>query len=223
MTIHNQLKLIPLSEIKINRTKRQRSKLTPASVFSLACSIARDGLLQNIGVNADTMEIVFGERRFTALCLIQDVFQANVQALEIGDLTESQKQTLFALTCIHKEYESWTKIPVRFIKNISKLKYSAIEFIENVSREDLPWQDRAAAAFSIHKEALTALRQRNADRSENQPLERWADQQTADLLGITRSYFTQLVAPLRELASASNDTKKKVKEALDPEDRWVEV
>lgn len=211
--IQNQLKLIPLSDIQYTRKARQRTDLTSSSVFTLACSIASNGLLQNIGITLETKEIIFGERRFTAFKLLNmAVTQTSECLLDIG-LSEGQVVTLQYFAKNKNNYKDWSMIPVRLVKDTDKLTQDALEFIENVSREELPWQDKAAAAFKIHKAGLAACALRNKDCSEDTPLEHWRDQDTASILGITPSYLNILIKPFRELETAGKAAPQ-IKEAI---------
>lgn len=210
--IQNQLKLIPLTDIKVSRESRQRKQLTPASVYDLALNIARNGLLQNIGVRSDTMEVVFGERRFTAIWLINLVIHNLENANSL--LPPDKIVDLSVIAQENNQYEHWTKIPARLIKSPSNLSAGVLEFVENVAREDLPWQDKAEAAYALHKECLAACKARNDERPEGAPIERWPEQATADMLGITRQYLNQLIQPLRELETASEKSKAQIKDAI---------
>lgn len=204
MTIQSRVHLVPISDIQHTRASRQRTDLTSVSVIELANSIAQQGLLQNIGVTTKTNEIVFGERRLTAFKLLQKAIEHPQELLNIG-LSDFQATHIQTIAKKKPQYENWTKIPVRFINNADHLTSAALEFIENASREDLPWQDRAKAAFEIHQAALTESKKKK---------ESWTEQKTADLLGISAGHFNSLISPLREMASASDKTKQKIKIAL---------
>lgn len=207
--IQNQLKLIPLSDIKVTRASRQRSTITSASVYELALSIAHNGLLQNIGVLHNSYEIIFGERRFTAFTLLANA----AKGYEMPSLSSEQNNQLILATKENPLYEKWTKIPSRLIKAPDNLARQALEFIENASREDLPWQDKANAAYSMHKEALAACKTYNNSRTEGAPLKLWTESATASLLGISLSYLSVLIYSHRELESATNSAPQ-IKDAI---------
>jgi len=198
--IQNQLRLIPLDDITINRDKRQRKVLDPTHILSLCQTISANGLLQNIGVSFETLDLKWGECRYTAFTWLRAAFESK----PIAELTKEQNKTL--QTCAAKtQYENWTKIPARLIKNLSPLSEYALEFIENVNRSDLSWQDKSVAAYELHARAVAMAK--DIDSS-------WSDTNSAALLGIGKAYFSELVTPLRELNSASPKLKPKLQAAI---------
>lgn len=189
--IQNQLRLVPLTEVRLDRTSRQRTDLPPESVLELAQSIAEHGLLQNIGLNKDTMEIIFGERRYTAFQLIARAVAGDPSL----PITVSDPHL----------YDGWTKIPARLCGDVSAFGVGALEFIENSSRLDLPWQDQGKAAWSLHQLAVAEAKARE---------ENWSEAQTAALLGVSPSHLNRLITPFRVLESSSEKTRPAIEQAI---------
>lgn len=75
----------------------------------------------------------------------------------------------------------WSSIPVQYAEDLDPLALHMIELEENVKREELPWQDHAAAVAEYHRL-----------RGDIDPS--WNQQQTAKALGITPAYASQLLA-----------------------------
>jgi ParB-like chromosome segregation protein Spo0J len=193
--IQNTLRLLPLSEVVVEREHRQRQILTQDSVVDLALSIARHGLLQNIGVKAEDFSIIFGERRYTACSLIHATLRGEYDHPEL--LAAAQANPL---------YDDWQKIPVRLCKNTDKLSSGALEFIENTSRLDLSWQDQAKAAWELHRLAVFQSREQ---------AELWSERKTSEMLGISPSALNRLITPFRVLESASEKTKPAIRQAIE--------
>ena len=198
--IQNQLRLVPLDKIVLKRDKRQRKIIDPVHILSLCQTISASGLLQNIGVNAESLELKWGECRYTAFTWLQLAHQQQ----EISVLTPGQNKLLQQYAA-KSQYADWSKIPARLIKGLDSLHEYALEFIENVNRSDLSWQDKAEAAYELHARAFAQAQELN---------QRWTDSESANLLGIGKGYFSELVTPLRELKAASTKLKPKLEAAI---------
>lgn len=210
MRIESRITLIPLSDIRLNDTARQRRVEPPSatSCFDLALSIATTGLLQTIGVSDENI-LLFGERRFTAFRLLSGQ-HAGLSPEQSAELAGA------AATCAGaSSYDKWTKIPARIVKGASALQASAVQFIENVARTDLPLQDRQLAAWEIHKACVVAAAERNKALAPDAPPERWSDNQTATLLGLSRNYFSELIAPHRAIENAPAALRPKLQAVID--------
>lgn len=194
MKIDNRLVLIPTADIKIASARQRRTEPhTPNECFANALSIARVGLLQNIGVTQDNT-LIFGEGRLTMFRMLAGD--------HTGLSTEQSSQLTEAAAAATQRYGEWTIIPARVLKDTTALDVASIEFIENVGRRDLPLQDRQRAAWEIHKACVDAAKKRNMALPPDASPERWTDAQTAALLGIHFSYFSHLIAPLRAIENA---------------------
>lgn len=192
--IESRIRLIPLADI-IFPESRQRSEISYEKVLEYATSIAQHGLLQDVGLNADDSQLVWGGHRFTAFSLLHDV----AAALETPLMANYKAEEIDALRVIivsaKKTYEGWTKIPAKYIQGASPLLLSVLELSENVNRLDLSWQEKAAAVATIHKQAVAdaALRR-----------EAWVDIDTARLIGCSRELVYQLLFPARKIAVISD-------------------
>ena len=170
-------KNFPIADIVIPRDVRQRTSLTFASVFELAKSIAETGtLLQNIGINGDTNEIIYGERRLTSIKLLRLLYSAQPHLPSIPELTPEQVRELQTLAAKPPSWsDNWTKIPARVGRNLTQLQLQVFEFIENVHRAELSWQDKCKAVHTIHIAGL------------NSGAESWSGADTAKAIGLTAS------------------------------------
>lgn len=201
--IESRIRLIPLSDI-IFPESRQRVEIDYTKVLEYATSITQHGLLQDIGLNADDFQLVWGGHRFTAFSLLHDVaakletpLTANYKPDELGALA-----TL--IIAAPKTYERWTKIPAKYIQGASPLLLSVLELSENVNRLDLSWQEKAAAVSTIHKQAVADAQSRR---------ESWTDTDTARLIGCSRELVSQLLQPTRKLAAITDPKVRERAEA----------
>jgi len=133
--IENHIHLIPLTDIHIERESRQRTDLTPDSVLELAVSIGSNGWIAPILVSQDDMHIIAGERRYTAVSLLQKAAAGDYSLFSKPD--EAKLRLAPVAKCRHKSWENWTKIPGQFGSNLTQLDKSLLELIENLHRKDL--------------------------------------------------------------------------------------
>lgn len=177
MPISNRILQLETSSIIISRT-RQRSLIEPGPLLELACSIGRSQWISPLLVDEDTNELICGERRLTAVkCLAAAVN---------GDYSwfpnpEAAKLELYPVqSCKIDSWKNWTRIPAQPGKNLSENDIAVFEFIENAHREDLSWQDKARAIYSIHAHGL------RTDKS-------WNHTKTGMLVGLTYSTVASYV------------------------------
>lgn len=126
------MKPFPISEIKIE-PERQRKFFDMAKVIELANSIQSLGLLQPIVIQPDGT-LVAGERRLRAikhLLALGVPIRANGEVLDLG------------------------LAPTLLFGDPSEIALCEAQLDENLRREDLTWQERAAAIDLLHR-----LRQR---------------------------------------------------------------
>lgn len=201
--IEARVRLIPLSDIVFPES-RQRAEISYEKVLEYATSIAQHGLLQDIGINADDSQLVWGGHRFTAFSLCRDVaagletpLTANFKAEELDALSALLKSAA-------KSYDRWTKIPAKYIQGASPLLLSVLELSENVNRHDLSWQEKASAVSTIHKQAVADAQSRR---------EPWTDTDTARLVGCSRELVSQLLQPARKLAAIADPKVRERAEA----------
>lgn len=201
--IESRIRLIPLSDI-IFPESRQRSEISYEKVLEYATSIAQHGLLQDVGLNADDAQLVWGGHRFTAFSLLRDV-AANLETPLTANYKSEELDALRSLlTSAKKTYENWSKIPAKYIQGASQLLLSVLELSENVNRHDLSWQEKAAAVVTIHKQAVADAQSRR---------EAWVDIDTARLIGCSRELVSQLLQPTRKLAAISDPKVRERAEA----------
>lgn len=169
----NRVVLVPLSDIVIERDRRQRTSLTPESVLELAESIANSQWIAPILVDQDTNKIVAGERRYTATSLLNKAVNGDYSSFEDP---EAAKAILYPVqSCRVESWNNWSKIPAQLGSNFTELDLLSYEFIENHHRADLTWQDKARAVYQIHAEGI------KADGSD------WNNQRTGKATGLDHS------------------------------------
>jgi hypothetical protein len=148
----NRVVLVPLSDVVIERDKRQRTSITPESVLELAESIGTSQWIAPILIDQDTNRIVAGERRFTATTLLNDAVNGNYSSFDDPD---AAKLVLYPVqTCKVESWHNWSKIPAQLGSNFTDLDLLSYEFIENHQRLDLTWQDKAKAVYQLHAEGI---------------------------------------------------------------------
>lgn len=137
------MRLIPLSEIKINEN-RQRREFEAQALQDLADSIEKFGLFHPIIVREGEV-LVAGERRLRAIAQIFDLggsFHFSGELVPRGS------------------------VPTCDLGSLSPLEAEEAELDENTKRKDLTWQEHAAAVARLH-----ALRSAQAEaRGEKQTL-----------------------------------------------------
>jgi ParB-like chromosome segregation protein Spo0J/DNA modification methylase len=188
--IQNKITLIPLNSILISRETRQRSSLP--RILDLALEIAASQWINPILIDESTNQLIAGERRYSAVRLLH---QARTFTLPQSFLDSTPKEQINQLTtakCKVDSLEHWTKIPAQLGKNITPIDLMLFEFRENVSREDLSWQDKTKAIYQIHSLNL-------------QQQEEWTLAHTARQLNLSISLISDSIAAWR--AAISGDEK----------------
>lgn len=148
----NRVVLVPLTDVVIERDKRQRTNIPPESVMQLAESIANSQWIAPILIDQDTNLLVAGERRYTAVSLLQAAVNGDYSAFAN---VAAAKATLFPIqSCSIESWQNWTKIPAQLGRDFTSLDLLSYEFIENHQRQDLSWQDKARAIYGIHAEGF---------------------------------------------------------------------
>lgn len=191
MPIHNQIRLVPLDEIFVDRDSRQRTKLDPEKVIDLALRISSSHWISPILLQTRVDEphkLMAGETRFTAVSWLRLArgSEANLEALGLS--AEQRAQLIEASIHCPEPLEVWSKIPAQLGTNITEDDLDIFEFIENNTRTDLSWQDKARAAFKIHTKRLAALGKRE-----------WTVKHTASLLGLSQSYVARMLEVIRSV------------------------
>lgn len=124
------MKILPVSSIVVS-PDRQRRTFDAKTLMDLAESIRTKGLMHPIVVRQvnDEVHLVAGERRLRAISSFSI----------LGTKYSCDGQTI---DCKH--------IPVSFLTDLDALSVEEAELEENIIREDLPWQERAAAEARLH-------------------------------------------------------------------------
>ena len=124
------MKLLPLTSIQIS-PDRQRREFEPAAIVELSNSIQAHGLLSPIIIRevAGVPFLVAGERRLRAITLLHDMNET--------------------ISCAALPVPSGT-IPTLSLGELTPLAAEEAEYEENVRRESLTWQERAAAEARLH-------------------------------------------------------------------------
>jgi ParB-like chromosome segregation protein Spo0J len=193
--IATQARLISLTNIQFPKS-RQREEINYTKVFEYAISIAHQGLIQDIGLDADSLVLVWGGHRFTAFQLLNTLTTNEIDSTLTANYKEEELETLRqAISSSRKTYEKWTKIPAKLVRGASSNMLAVLELSENLNRHDLSWQEKAAAVSTIHRQAV---KDAQAERK------RWVDADTARLIGCSRELVSQLLQPERKLATITD-------------------
>lgn len=142
--------LIPTQDIKVS-SDRQRKEFDKRSVEELAESISSKGLMHPIVLRADGQTLVAGERRLRAVQLLwerEQNFSCNGEPVPENCIPALQLGTLDEYSIEEAELE------------------------ENIKREDLTWQERAAAEARLHK----LFSMKAADKGISQTVRATADE-----------------------------------------------
>lgn len=197
--IQNKITTYPLSEIQIIRENRQRTELTPDSVLDLAVSIGTNQWISPLLVDSQTKNIIAGERRFTAVTVLQKALTGDYSAF--ANQAKAKEALLFAVKCRVASWENWTKIPVQFGTDFTEMDRLIHEFAENNFRQDLPWQDKAKACYTIHSKFLL----------ENQADKKWTLADTARMLGLSIATVSSYLQAWREHEAGGEKVEAVVK------------
>lgn len=129
---------IPISEVVI-RPSRQRTQFDPTAHEELKSSIEDHGLINPITLKVEDGKwiLVAGERRYRA---ISDIYELGGRFSYCDDLVPEGL------------------VPFNNLGSLTALEAEVIELEENIRREDLSWQDKAAATARI-----LAVRQQQAE------------------------------------------------------------
>lgn len=124
-------RLVPLAEIRIP-PDRQRTRMDPLALNELSSSIQANGLLHPpvIALTSEGYDLIAGGRRIAAIDLI----------LAMGESFSYEG---------HPVPEGM--VPVTPMSDLTHLQRMELELEENIRREDLSWQDRAAATARIQE------------------------------------------------------------------------
>lgn len=202
--IESRIRLIPLIDINFPES-RQRTEINYAKVLEYATSIAQQGLLQDIGLDAGTLGLVWGGHRYTAFKLLHDLSTVEGETPLTANYKKDELEALrSAIGSSTKNYKLWSTIPAKLIRNATPSMLAVLELSENLNRHDLSWQEKAAAVSSVHK---MAIKDAQAERKS------WGDKDTARLIGCSRELVTQLLGPERKLATITNPKIKKKAES----------
>ena len=191
----NSIKQVDVNDILINRETRQRKEITADSVLELAMSIAQSQWISPLLVDEETNHLVAGERRLTAVKLLQASVNGDYSAFTDA---AAAREALFPInSCQVKSWNNWTKVPVQFGRNLTPTDLAAFEFIENAQRKDLSWQDKAAAIYEIHSRGLEEDKE-------------WTTTHTANLIGMSRGQLNDYLRAWRQYEHSEDETIKAI-------------
>jgi len=197
MTIQAKITHLPLDEIKVPRELRQRTDLTPESVLDLAKSIGQTQWISPLLVDQESLTLVAGERRLTAVKLLRSTADAVARG---QSLDEVQKTLASCCTCTQRAWENWSKIPAQLGVRLTPTDLKVYEFIENKERMDLSWQDKAKAVYEIHAECKTSN-------------SKWTAKDTGELLGLSPTSISNYLEVYRASLSGDSNLTTVVTEA----------
>lgn len=195
--INSTITLLPVGDIHVLRDHRQRSELTPDSVLDLAASIAANGWISPLIVSADDMHIVAGERRYTAVCLLQRALQNDFSSFTKPD--DARTRLLLSPPCPNPDLENWTKVPAQLGTNLDVLSKQLIELIENLHRVDLEWKDQAKACYTLHEMLL---------RQALPTGKKWTISDTAQMIGLGETMVGTYIRTWRDMSSPNEHLSK---------------
>lgn len=121
------MELIDIDHISVS-SDRQRKYFPLDKIIELADDIRRNGLLHAPVLQSDSLELLAGERRLRAVEMIRD----------------TGGQFMYAGELIPPGY-----VPVTRAHSRDALGWAEAELAENLSRQDLTWQERAQAMLRL--------------------------------------------------------------------------
>ena len=181
----NRIVQVPVKDIKIDRDKRQRTKLAFDSILDLAISIGNSQWISPVLVHQDTNSIVAGERRLTAVKALCAAVNGDYSGFSLPE--EARIALAPICSCKVDSWEQWTRIPSQLGRNFTDKDLAVYEFIENAQRESLSWQDRAKAIYVVHTHGLTEDHE-------------WSNTKTGNLLGLDHSTIAKNLKVWRVMA-----------------------
>lgn len=199
MPIQNKIQAVPLSSIQIPRESRQRTILSPDNILDLAVSIGTNQWISPLLVDQATSTIVAGERRYTAVSALAAALAGDYSGFSKPD--EAKLRLAPVTRCKVESWENWTKLPVQFGTALTDTDKLVFEFIENQHRDELPWQDKAKACYTIHSKFLL----------ENQADKKWTLADTARMLGLSIATVSSYLQAWREHEAGGDKVEAVVK------------
>lgn len=202
--IYNKISFLPLSSIVVSPARQrtedrdESGQLTPASVYELALSIGRNQWVSTLLVEKDTNRLIAGERRYTAMLVLERATRGDFTGLKDPD----KIATLSSIcTCRTESFKEWTHAPVQLGTDLTPVDLSTFEWAENFHRLDLTWHDKARAAWNIHATHLKAAQESGA---------KWNLSDTAETLSTDLKTATLLIKAWREVERGDEKTKAAV-------------
>jgi DNA modification methylase/ParB-like chromosome segregation protein Spo0J len=197
--IQNKITLLPLDSIVIDRESRQRSTLP--RITDLAYDIALSNWINPILVEDETLRLIAGERRYSAVTLLKQIRHYTLPETVIQQTPPDVLARLRAVSkCKVESLENWTKIPAQLGRSITPIDLALYEFRENAAREDLSWQDKAKAIFTIHSMKL---------REETN----WTTTHTGRLLNMSQAQVSNCIQVWRAVTSGDERLARIVNES----------
>lgn len=196
-----QVHAIPREAIRV-APDRMRKEFNPESLAELARSIRMNGLVHPVTIRRDGLHyvLVAGERRFRAIEQLEKEPDAAYEGISCGDI----KFGVGTLPCLIRE-------------ELSDLELLRIEYSENVDRENLTWQEQAAAAERLHnlelqhnpQHTITATAAAIYGKPSSEGAQNWQKRVTSEQIILAKHLADPEVAKAKTQAEALKVVRKK--------------
>jgi site-specific DNA-methyltransferase (adenine-specific) len=170
---------IEISKISVPEG-RQRQQFDQEKIAALAKSIEENGLIHAIVID-DSYQLIVGERRLRAVQLLKNPFSYGNETVPLGS------------------------IPAVFNSQLTEEQRFAVELEENVNRENLTWQEKAAAIVKLH----SFRKQQEGQTIEETAGEAKVSNSTViDAILVEKHLSNPVVAKAKDLKSAVKEIKR---------------
>lgn len=202
----NRIVQAAISDIAVAPGERAGSRYLPEPITELAQLIANSQWVCPILVNQETNIIIAGRRRYTAVSLLHAIVNGKLPEF-IKQLCDAglpwQKADPIAIstqlnpisTCQVDSWNNWSKIPSQLGSNFTEAELKTYELIENAGRQDISWQEKAKAIYTIHALSLK-------DNPE------WNNAKTGNLVGLDHSTVARNLKAWRFMEDDPSDKIK---------------
>lgn len=196
-----QVHAIPREAIRV-APDRMRKEFNPESLAELARSIRMNGLIHPLTVerNGEGYRLLAGERRFRAIELLEKEPDAAYEGVRCGEM----QLPLGTVPCLIRE-------------ELSELELLRIEYSENVDRENLTWQEQAAAAERLHnlelqhnpQHTITATATAIYGKPASEGVQNWQKRVTSEQIILAKHLDDPEVAKAKTQSEALKVVRKK--------------
>jgi ParB family chromosome partitioning protein len=196
-----QVHAIPREAIRV-ASDRMRKEFNPESLAELARSIRLNGLIHPLTVERveGGFKLLAGERRFRAIAEIEREPDAAYAGIRCGEM----QVPIGTVPCLIRE-------------ELSELELLRIEYSENVDRENLTWQEQAAAAERLHalelqhnpQHTITATATAIYGKPASEGVQNWQKRITSEQIILAKHLDDPEVAKAKTQSEALKVVRKK--------------